>query len=693
MHAPTHPTKVLWLLLAIVFAATGTFAELTPSSTVVLTNAEQIRNLTAAQAGQSLPVQLRGVVVDESQPRERALIVADQTAAIYVTATANIFAPYHRNDLLDIEGITIAGEFAPCVLTKAAKKIGSAPTPPARPVTYQQLITGALDAQFVEIAGVVRQCRPAEPGSDIWSIVLAANGGTVPVRLSLPQDPQVQVDAEVRIRAVCLYQFNQKRQVLNPVLQVPRGVPVQIEKPPTTDPYAAPLRSSASLLQFAPSVPYGHRVRVSGIVTYYQPGSSVWIHNASSGLRIQTRQRDHLVVGDELDVLGFPSYGLSTTLLEDAIYRKTGKTAPPTPLNLTSPLGAFDNQDDLVTIEAKLTEIHPTLDGAVLSLEKSGKAFKAILKQSPNLSNNLNWQPGSLVRITGICTVIYDDSRTEMGVLQPQSFQILLRSPDDFVLIKPPPWWTAKHIILLLGLVAAGSVTITGVVVLLARRRIHEQARRSAMAENEFAAILAERNRLAREIHDTLAQGLTATAVQLQLVEKHSAGASETMIDHLSLSQKMVRSSLQEARNSIWNMRSQVLETGDLAAALKNILEHVADKDEVETILQVTGRARRLSPVIENNFLRIGQEAITNAVKHARAKHIKLTLNFGGKQLSLTVVDDGCGFDPANPPPSEGGFGLVGMQERALELKGELKVRTVPNQGTEIHLRVPLSGE
>jgi len=119
----------------------------------------------------------------------------------------------------------------------------------------------------------------------------------------------------------------------------------------------------------------------------------------------------------------------------------------------------------------------------------------------------------------------------------------------------------------------------------------------------------------------------------------------------------------------------------------------VADKDEVETILQVTGRARRLSPVIENNFLRIGQEAITNAVKHARAKHIKLTLNFGGKQLSLTVVDDGCGFDPANPPPSEGGFGLVGMQERALELKGELKVRTVPNQGTEIHLRVPLSGE
>ncbi len=112
----------------------------------------------------------------------------------------------------------------------------------------------------------------------------------------------------------------------------------------------------------------------------------------------------------------------------------------------------------------------------------------------------------------------------------------------------------------------------------------------------------------------------------------------------------------------------------------------------METAVQVTGQVRRLSPVIENNFLRVGQEAVTNAVKHARAKHINLTLDFGGKQLSLTVVDDGCGFDPANPPVSEGGFGLVGMQERALELKGELKVRTVPNQGTEITLRVPLAG-
>jgi len=693
MRAPSHPTKVSGLLLASIFAVTGTFAELTSPSTVVLTNADQILNLTAAQAAQAQPVRLRGVVVDESQPRERALILADQTAGIYVLATTNLFAPYHRNDLLEITGVTTPGEFAPCVLTTEARKVGSAPTPAARHVTYQQLITGALDAQFVEIAGVVRQCWPAETNSDIWRIVLAADGGTVPVRISLPQDQRVQEDAEVRIQAVCLYQFNQKRQVLNPVLQVPLGLSVQIEKLQPADPYAAPLRSSASLLQFTPKIPYGHRVHVRGIVTYSQPGSLVWIRDESSGLRIQTRQQDHLLVGDEIDVLGFPSYGSSTPLLEDATYRKTGETTPPVPLRLTAPSGAYDNQNDLVAIEGMLIEIHPILDGLALSLEKSGKVFKAFLKQPPKAPSRSDWQPGSLVRVTGICTVIYDDAQPVMGVWHPQSFQVLLRSPADLTIIKTPPWWTAKHIIFLLGIVAGAALLATGAVILLARRRLNEQARRRAMAEAEFAAILSERNRLAREIHDTLAQGLTATSVQLRLVKKHANGASEVMSQHLDIAQQLVRGSLEEARDSIWNMRSQVLETSDLPSALENILKQMVDGMGLETDFEVTGRERRLAPVTENNLLRVGQEAITNATKHARAKHIKVTLDFGEKQFSLTVVDDGCGFDPANPPSSEGGFGLVGMQERAIELRGKLKVRTAPNQGTEINLYAPLAGE
>ena len=136
-----------------------------------------------------------------------------------------------------------------------------------------------------------------------------------------------------------------------------------------------------------------------------------------------------------------------------------------------------------------------------------------------------------------------------------------------------------------------------------------------------------------------------------------------------------------------------MLETGDLPGALSGILKQMADGSDLQTGVEITGRVRRFSPVIENNLLRVGQEAITNATKHARARQIKVKLDFGEKQFRLKVWDDGQGFDPAQPLPRAGGFGLMGMRERAAELKGDLNIQSAVGKGTEIVLTVPLSGE
>jgi len=330
------------------------------------------------------------------------------------------------------------------------------------------------------------------------------------------------------------------------------------------------------------------------------------------------------------------------------------------------------------------------LEGTALTLNDEGTIFKAILKRRPDFNHNLDWQPGGRVRVSGICSVIHDDVRPMMGIWQPQSFQILLRSPSDLVVITRPPWWTAGHVILLLGMALGGLLLATGVVTLLARRRLHEQERQRAMAEAEFTAILSERNRLAREIHDTLAQGLVATSVQLRLAKKHAANSPEALHQHLDTAQQLVRGSLEEARNSIWNMRSQVLETGDLADALKNILVQMAHGTDMKTSFEVTGNPRRLAPVVETNLLRAGQEAITNAIKHSQAGQVSVRLEFAEKQFRLVVTDDGRGFEPASPQSGGGGFGLVGMRERAAVLKGKLNIRSAPGQGAEVSLSVPL---
>jgi signal transduction histidine kinase len=226
-------------------------------------------------------------------------------------------------------------------------------------------------------------------------------------------------------------------------------------------------------------------------------------------------------------------------------------------------------------------------------------------------------------------------------------------------------------------------------VVLLSRKRLREQAARRAMAEAEFSAIFAERNRIAREIHDTLAQGLGGISIQLECVRSSLKDPPGDVSRHLDLARTLVRGSLTDARRAIWEMRSQALENGDLATALEEVLKQLTDGLAVEARFQTTGQSRRLAPLAENALLHIGQEALTNAVTHARAKRIEARLEFTDKHVRLFVKDDGCGFHPGEPSRNGGGFGLLGMRERVERLHGELLVRSSPGSGTEISVTIP----
>jgi signal transduction histidine kinase len=243
-----------------------------------------------------------------------------------------------------------------------------------------------------------------------------------------------------------------------------------------------------------------------------------------------------------------------------------------------------------------------------------------------------------------------------------------------------------------LGIFVIASLFVTSGAILFSRRRLREQKRQREMAEHEFTAILSERNRLAREIHDTLAQGLGAISMQLELTKSRLAPEANGAGEHLEQAHQLVRSNLADARNAIWNMRSQVLETGNLASALTGVLQQLSGNTDVEGRMRVDGRLRRLPPVTENNLLRIGQEAITNAIKHAQAKFVEVVLEFADKEVRLRVKDNGRGFDTAQPPAGDSGFGLLGMRERAEELHGQLTVRSAVGHGTEVILVVPVAG-
>lgn len=207
--------------------------------------------------------------------------------------------------------------------------------------------------------------------------------------------------------------------------------------------------------------------------------------------------------------------------------------------------------------------------------------------------------------------------------------------------------------------------------------------------QREFSAVLAERTRIAREIHDTLAQGFAGISVQLELVARMLAVAPQNAKGHLDQARELVRDSLAEARRSVWDLRSQALEGSDLPAALTETAKRLVANTSVQAQVEVGGTYRRLSRTVEDNLLRIGQEAMTNAIKHARASRLQIDLRFESKRVRFSIRDDGIGFEESKAPET-GHFGLIGMRERARQIGGELQVTSRPSGGTEILVEVPL---
>ena len=207
-----------------------------------------------------------------------------------------------------------------------------------------------------------------------------------------------------------------------------------------------------------------------------------------------------------------------------------------------------------------------------------------------------------------------------------------------------------------------------------------------------FALVLDERARLAREIHDTLAQGFVGISSQLDAVALTINRNLDAARQHLELARKMARHSLTEARRSVMDLRASALEGQDLPAALSEAARQWTAGTPVEVHVDVAGEGRKVPEEMEQNLLRIAQEAVANTVKHAHANEVRIRLEMVNGRLKLSVADDGRGFEQTNAFSEAGGhFGLLGMRERAKRLGGELQLRSEPGQGTRVEVTVPLA--
>ena len=224
------------------------------------------------------------------------------------------------------------------------------------------------------------------------------------------------------------------------------------------------------------------------------------------------------------------------------------------------------------------------------------------------------------------------------------------------------------------------------VALVLENFRLIEQAQK--------AGVSSERQRLARDIHDTLAQAFTSIVMKLEAAEDRLPSDLSAVQQYLDQARSIARESLTEARRYMWALRPESLERSSLPEALARLAERWSEESGVATSVNVTGKPHSLIPEAEVTLLRVAQEALTNCRKHARARQTVISLSYMNNLVTLNVQDDGVGFDPAHLRPdsseqSAGGFGLAGMRERVEQLRGTLMVESAPGEGCTLMVAVP----
>jgi len=659
-----------------------------------LRTASAVRGLTVEQAQQPMRVHLRGVVTFFNESLYKRFI-QDDTAGIYLQASTNT-PPLVPGQVVDVEGVSSPGEYAPIVVPEKVRVVGQMTLPMPIPVTYEQLASGQEDSQFVQITGVVRSVESLQ-GSEYHLIEIATGGGRLSVYawvLPVAQAGRL-LDSTVRVRGVCSTQFNHRRQLIAIRLMVPRPEDFAIEFPAPEDPFAIAARPIGSLLQFAPQEAFGHPVKVAGTVIYFEPGVRLFLQEGENGLEVQTKQREALQLGDRVEALGFPSKGNYTPIVQDAIFRKisAGQPVQPSPVTVNDALkGNHDCR--LIQVTAKLLDRALHGSERYLILQDGDFIFHAYLKQAKGSDAFVGLANGSRLAVTGVCQI--DPGEWMAGeAWRAKGFSLDLRSARDVALLESPPWWTLRKVFWMAGALGFAALAAFGWVAVLRQQvaersqqlEIQIQERQRAERRREIEQ---ERARIARDLHDDIGASLNQIALLSELAQKNFDKPLQAKghLDQIFNTAGTVVRSLDEI---VWtvNPKNDMLDLfiAYLCTYMPDYLRAAGIRCRLD--LPVDVPAMPLPAELVHHLYLVVKETLHNVVKHAGATEVWLRLRLAEGTITLTIEDNGRGLQTENTPAPDAN-GLGNLHRRAGEIGGRCEHRSEPGKGMTVTFVVPL---
>lgn len=642
-----------------------------------LKTALAIRSLPPEEAAKRLPVELRGTVVFVEGPRG-AVLIQDATAGTFFHGPDEV--TLRIGDDVVVKGVTSPGLYLPGIEQATYQKLGHHAVPPGIPATYADLLSGRYHYQLVAVEGIVHAVTAT--GDEARTILSLAMGqDLLEVRICAPpQEGRLLVDSRVRIECLASGGVNQRRQLVQPIAWVHDWGGLQVLKaaPAESD---VPMISGGKLLAFDVLGQGGHRVRVAGTVIAAFPDGAVFIRDGTTALGVQLLSPVSLSTGTRIEAVGFPKMQRFSASLASAslVQQEPGPEPSATVASVADLLnGTRDN--DLVTVTAALSGCFRTEDGHVLMLQDRGNTIRA---QVPPLEHEP--PTGARVRVTGICQV---ESNTTSGVKsRPRTVSLRCRGPGDVTVLSSPSWWTVQRIALAAGVLLL-AVVLAAVWIIALRRQVRRQT--TALRRRiEHEAAHEERLRIAREFHDTLEQGLAGLSLRLEAVQ--ARGIDEKSGQLLRASCGLVSQIQAETRSLVSELREPSQENADLVAALREIVEEHPDGCGPTLELEADASLPPLPSRTVHHLRMITREAVTNALKHAHARHIRITVEVKDGRLHMTIADDGRGFNPEVPRGGQAGhFGCIGIEERCEKLGASARWQSTPDQGTTIEIELSL---